>query len=1391
MNFTSKTKNITIIKFQYLFTIFSAILLSSLYVSNALETNYLNKSGVTVLKSTEEELIIRYKPILQELRQEKFGNIQVIKPSILGVSSNSYLQNSPNNLAITADITLPSMNGFSIKDIKIGKVNIIDGILSPFENGYAVSLKENNPNISANELINNYTQFPTPEWVELKYKGVARNRYAGSLKIVAARFNTETNKIEIPEEITVSIKFDTPKYNVTPNNKKSSLVGLNLFNTLNSNVVSKFIEFRTFDNGLEKSLYDLANDGLSNKKVGKTLEQEKLSSGNWFKIEIPKTGLYRISLSQLQELGFNPNNDDINTIKIFGNGGRHLNENQPSALFNKLNEQEIVLDKTNGTLNSIIFFAEGAIGFRIDNESLYDRKPENKIRHYINPFANTASYLLTWGGKSGKRASFVENNNSPINTPKVYTNSIVTNEETTMIFPEGSGRLFVGRSNLSEPFRNLLHNLDRSGNILYRVQVANKDVNSSNFTFLENENELAKNIIVNGQGNYEYVHANYNEFEFTGSAANVSADNRSAFKINFANKSSTVITFFDYLEIHYPRSLVAIDNEIEIFTDKTLNGTTQYNISGFEGNKYGVDITDITNPIFIKNSANDADKFIFNTDLVQNEPKRFFAASKTNTPNISRIEFANLREDFANSNVILITHKDLMGSALKFKEYRESVSNLKIAIIDVEHIMNEFASGMSDPTAIRDFLAFALQNWTTKPEYLIMWGKGHFDYRGITSKTKSYVPVYEIDAPFNISRGERPEVNEINSSCFDDYFTRLVGNDDLIDIALGRVPIDAPSVGFDFVEKIKHYEKNSANDEWRTSTIMLADDGPTWKGNDGATHINQTEGLVNDYVPHTFYTNKIYLPEYPTVFLSNSERSRRKPAVTPFLLDKINNSGSLIYNFIGHGNPKVMTHEQVFDRNRDILQMNNYDKLFFLTAATCDFAKFDNPTFRDGTSDLIFSTKGGAIGGLAASRVVYSSQNEKLNNLFYDILFTQNQDGSYKTLGEVGYLLKQQMYDSNSEKYFIFGDPTMTLLMPKYKVAVSQLNDINIDSIQNKNLKAITNNKFKGIITLQDGKTKAENFNGEVSLTIYDTDKKVTIKDEASTYSFSKYGGLLSKTKADVKNGEFEVEFVLPKDVNFEEEFIRINLFATNDNNEHALGGVNNFNVNGVDSSVANDGVGPEIKLFMNNRAFKDGDLVGTNSLLYADLYDAIGINSTGNGIGRKIEAWIDESPVSVDLTPNYKTDEVNYRFGSAFAELRNLKTGKHKAKVRAWDLFNNFSTSEINFVVKPDIDGLVLSNATNYPNPFNQFTTIAFSHNATTPYDLVINIYSAVGSLVKTVNITNSNSQNIEYVWDATDNLGNTVPNGSYIYSVNINNEFLNIDNGVQTGTLMIYINE
>lgn len=1390
--------------YVFIFCVLS-ILSISFNMSYAIETNYLSKFGLKVITSNENELVVSYKPklieVLQEHKEGQYSQnistenkITFLSPIISGAVSLSNTHSAPNNIGIKADITLPAVDGCKITNIQVGRINQIDGYLIPFETGYYKStidiINEKNVNLESH-----YSQFETPNWANIKYNGVARNRYVGNLELVAARYNSETNKIEIPSEIIVRIEFTKPvNFNYSNNKVNNQNVNelLNNFTTLNENVASKFISYRVFDSKLEKSIYDFANNynSSSNNKNNKTQNDEKLSSGNWFKIEIPQTGFYRITLQQLQELGFNPNVDNINSVKVFGNGGKNLDENQNAALLNNLNEQELIEEKNGNNLSSFVFFAEGTIGFRVETNHKFDiRNNQSNIRHYINPFAKTSSYLLTWGGKSGKRASNFAENGTPINFPKTYTHRIVTNEETTMVFPEGSGRLFFGRSNLNEPFRNLLHNLDRDGSIMYRCQVANKDVSTSFFTFSENGNVLTSNRAVNGQGNNDYNHAHYFEFEFSGAARNVANDNRSALKIDMSNNNKTALGFFDYLEIHYPRSLVAIDNEIEIFTDNNINGLTQYNISGFANTtKYAVDVTDIKSPIVLKNLANDGDKFIFNTEL-NSSYRRYYISTKTSSPKISKINFANLREDYANSDVILITHKDFIGSALELKKYRESVSDLKVTIFDVEDIMNEFGSGMLDPTAIRDFIAFAYANWEIKPSYVIMWGKGHFDYRNITTKTPSFVPVFEIDAPFDFTRGQAPVIDEINSSCFDDYFVRIVGNDKLIDLAIGRVPIDEPKVGFDFVNKIKHYENNSANDNWRTSTTMLGDDGPTTKGNDGNTHIRDIEELINGFVNPDFYNNKVYLPDFPTVFLSNTARARRKPAVTPFLLNKLNNDGSLIFNFVGHGNPKLMTHEQVLERERDIPLMTNYDKLFFLTAATCDYAKFDNPSFRDGTSEMLFSTKGGAIGALAASRVVYSSANAELNERFYRILYSKNSDGSYKTIGEIGYLLKQEMFDTNSEKYFIFGDPTMKLLMPKYNVKVTHLNDENIEDNKNQNVKALTSYKFRGNIYQNDGKTVANDFNGSVTLTIYDTDNNVTIRDEASTYFYKRYGGLLSRTKAEVSNGSFEIEFVLPKDVNFEDDFIRINFFAANNKNEHALGGFNSIKVDGVDTSIIDDKTGPEITAYMNNKNFINGGLVGTDAILYVDLFDPIGINSTGNGIGRKIEAWIDNSPNSIDLTSNYKTDEFNYRNGFTNTLLKGLTPGIHHAKIRAWDLFNNYSYAEINFEVKPEIDGLIIKNTINYPNPFNESTRVSFTHNASLPADVIINIYDVLGEKLKTIVSNQSFNPNFEFIWDATDNNGKLVPNGHYYYTITIKNS--NIGEITGAGSMMIYMKE
>ena len=49
-----------------------------------------------------------------------------------------------------------------------------------------------------------------------------------------------------------------------------------------------------------------------------------LSSGNWYKIGVAEDGIYRLSFNDFQNLGVNTSNLDVNSIKLYGNGGGML-----------------------------------------------------------------------------------------------------------------------------------------------------------------------------------------------------------------------------------------------------------------------------------------------------------------------------------------------------------------------------------------------------------------------------------------------------------------------------------------------------------------------------------------------------------------------------------------------------------------------------------------------------------------------------------------------------------------------------------------------------------------------------------------------------------------------------------------------------------------------------------------------------------------------------------------------------------------------------------------------------------------------------------------------------------------------------------------------------------
>ncbi len=74
-----------------------------------------------------------------------------------------------------------------------------------------------------------------------------------------------------------------------------------------------------------------------------------------------------------------------------------------------------------------------------------------------------------------------------------------------------------------------------------------------------------------------------------------------------------------------------------------------------------------------------------------------------------------------------------------------------------------------------------------------------------------------------------------------------------------------------------------------------------------------------------------------------------------------------------------------------------------------------------------------------------------------------------------------------------------------------------------------------------------------------------------------------------------------------------------------------------------------------------------------------------------------------------------------------------------------------------------------NYPNPFNPSTSINYELGITNYKLGQLNIYNALGNLVKEFEITNSKGS---VVWDGTNDLGKSVSSGVYFYELIVGNQ-------------------
>jgi len=1207
--------------------------------------------------------------------------------------------------------------------------------------------------IKDNKIYNHNSFFPS-QVAFLKHDGIARHHYFGSISVYPVVYNPVTKTIKKYSYIKFRVTFGE---NPIILNKSLSIHEIDLLRgiAVNSDVASNWstIEFNKIN---ENPL----------------LQNSVLSSGDFYKIEVKESGIYKIDKNFLQNAGINVNNIDPKTIKIYGNGGKELPYNIYHPVPTDLIENEIYVegedDHSFDDNDYILFYGKSPNDW--DYNSTYRR-----FTHYIHHYSVSNYYWITFGGSNGIRVPLINSPNIPNLTPASYfIERFFEEPEVNNLGSTGtlwlSQRIGAGESFIFN--RQLTGYVDGS-DVGLRFRFGNASSETATF-LVEDRNSNFSNLIPVGpvSGSFSHINLYLLETNYSLNPGNKSIDLSLSLPTQY--NSLSISGYYDYYEIQYRRSFTSVyENKLRFNSINTnsisldTNILIEYQVSTFTTPDIKIFKVDddkgvnLINPIsYIGGSVR------FQDYHSQNNPKEYYVIGgdqyKAPVSISSKIPNQNLHGISDGASFVIISPTEFLSAANRLKAQREipGPNYLKTIIVDINQIFNEFSGGLLDPVAMRNFLIYANTNWNERPVYVLFLGDGSYDYKNIYNLSiKNFIPPIEKSTD---------HIDEITSYPSDDFITEI--NESVSspvacrpDFSHGRITTNSLDQTNIVIDKILAYESPLTNDIWKKKIMYVADDGWTTSQNQGQEHnihTNQSEDIAENYTPKDFEKEKIYIVVYPAVI---TPQGRRKPGANIDII-KGWNEGRLVINYVGHGSSDLWAHEHIFDKNESIPKLHNKNKYPFVTIASCDLARWDDPYLISAAEALLISKDKGAIGVIAAVRPVYSSSNARFNNkLWQNFMYVKDTLNLPVRIGRAMYNVKHQLnpITDNDTKYSLISDPTLRVSIPQHITRIDSIN--NTPGTDTAQIKALQKVRISGSILRPDS-SFWNNYNGNITIKVFDVPKHVTFIDFGYTFNFVVDGGTIFIGNTGVANGKWSIEFIVPRDISYETGNGKLLAYFSNSNSDGS-GYTNKFVLNGIDSTAAVDTTGPDITVYMGDRNFRSGDLINQNSKIIADFYDFSGINLTGT-IGHKIEAIINEDENNkIDLTPYYNSTS-GYQYGTLEYPIEGISDGKYKVKIKAWDTYNNYNVSSADYVVMNSSE-LKVENIYNYPNPMTDNTSFLFQHNLDVPLNTEIKIYTVSGRLIKVLNKTNITDKFVTINWDGKDTDGDMIANGMYIYKV------------------------
>lgn len=1088
-------------------------------------------------------------------------------------------------------------------------------------------------------------------------------------------------------------------------------------------------------------------------------ESSRLASGKWVKIKLTNSGVYKLTYSDLQSMGF----ADPSKVRVYGFGGSMLKEqfNYPKADTKAAGDiPEVPIYKGN---SFILFWARGVVSWA-NSGSVF--------KQTVNPYSTSAYYFLT--DSQGTATSIpAAASISDIPTASYSTFDDYALHEVDLVNVGSTGREFYGEdfsTTTSQPFPFTINGVSTSTPMTIDVDFISKAISNTTLKASVNNTVVVNATMPGMLGGDNYTRAK-KALNTTGTYTNPSAGN-STFNVKIDyGRSGDVNCRLNYIRLNMERDLRLYDAFTPFRRIASRGKTAQYNLSGVNSNVQVWDVT--TGRILQMPTVINGSQLSFMAKSPSDTIREFVAVDVNATfpkPEVVGVVANQNLHALPQTDMVIICPSEFIGQAERIAEMHRVKDNLRVTVAQPEQIYNEFSSGTPDVSAYRWFLKMfydRAQSDSDKPRYLLLFGDGTYDNRLLESRWGAVTPANKILTYQSVG-----SLVETDSYVCDDYFGFLDDNEganiayEKQDLGIGRFPVRTESEAVGVVDKVLGYVNNNVEGAWKNNVCFVADD------DDNNEHMRNADKLT-DYLEannKSFIVNKVFMDSYKKVVTSTGSTypdAKRK-------LFSLLNSGLMVLNYTGHGGVNGWATEQIvtkFDIESLVMK-----KLPLWVTATCDFSRFDDFVTTAGEGALL-NSKGGGIALITTTRVVYSGPNFSLNSEVIKLLFSKNADGTRLRLGDIMRRTKSQLSgDQNKLNFTLLGDPALKLAYPESQIEVTTINDK--PASEQQTLNALSEVTVTGRVLHADGSWDSS-FSGIIIPTVFDSPDLVTCLNNnnfSETFKYQDRTKILFFGKDSVRNGLFTFKFTIPKDMSYSGKNGRINLYASNGSENEAQGFYDNFLLNGTNPDAVEDHIGPKItSIYLNSPDFKNGDVVNENPVLIASMIDESGINVSGTGIGHDMTLIVDNQPFqSYNLNGYFATTPGNSKAGELYYNLPTLSDGKHTLVFKVWDIQNNSTSDTIECIVK---NGAAPQLFKLYPNKnpvklSDGEVCFYLEHDRpNTNLSVKMSIYNLSGIELwsRTVTELSDVFSPTPVIWDLRQSNGQPVKSGIYIYKATV----------------------